>query len=268
LTIRRRPILAVLLSCCGCSSQTVNAIELRQGATIDASMPGDLGDAACPGGGYALSFDGIAARLEVDLGGALPTGNTARTVEAWVYTRPTSWMLDRHTIFEYGSDVTRRAFAIDPDPFPNMQFYTWNDDLFVDTGFTADQSEGWFHVAATYDGTTLRGYINGVEKGSRTFVEALDTTQTFVQIGHSVHTMAYFDGLIDEVRIWNLARTSQQIASNMYVRIGGSEEGLVASYHFDEGSGVTAHDASDRGHDATLISSPKWVPSPVALTCR
>jgi len=35
-----------------------------------------------------------------------------------------------------------------------------------------------------------------------------------------------------------------------------------------EGSGTIAHDASDRHHDATLLSGPEWVPSPVALTCR
>jgi Concanavalin A-like lectin/glucanases superfamily len=251
----------------GCGPQTVNAIELRRGASADAAVPGDMGDAGCPGVGRALSFDGLTARVEVDLGGTLPTGNTARTVEAWVYTRPTSWALDRHTIFEYGTNITRQAFAIDPDPFPTMQFYTWNDDLFVDTGFTPEQSEGWFHVAGTYDGTTLRGYINGLEKRSRTFVEPLTTTQTVVNIGRSIHTMAYFDGIIDEVRIWNLARTPEQIAGAMYTRLTGNEEGLVAYYHFDEGAGTTAHDASDRHHDATLIAGPAWVPSPVALTC-
>lgn len=251
----------------GCGPQTVNAIELRKAGSADAAIPGDTSDAACPGGGTALSFDGVAARVEVDLGGALPTGNTARTVETWVYTRPTSWALDRHTIFEYGDNVTRQAFAIDPDVFPSMQFYTWNDDLFVDTGFTPDQSEGWFHVASTYDGVTLRGYINGVEKGSRTFIEPLTTTQTVVNIGRSIHTMAYFDGILDEVRIWNLARTPEQIAGAMYARLTGNEEGLVGCYHFDEGSGTTAHDSSDRHHDATLVSGPLWVPSPVALSC-
>jgi hypothetical protein len=53
----------------------------------------------------------------------------------------------------------------------------------------------------------------------------------------------------------------------MYTRLTGNEEGLVAYYHFDEGTGTTAHDASDRHHDATLVSGPQWVPSPVALTC-
>jgi hypothetical protein len=260
---RERSIVGLALLLWSCGTQTVNAIELLP-ESAGAAIPSDSG---CPGSGYALSFDGIAAHLEVDLGGTLPTGNTARTVEAWVYTRRTSWMMDRHTIFEYGTNITRQAFAIDPDPFPTMQFYTWNDDLFVDTGFMPDQSESWFHVAVTYDGSTLRGFINGVEKGSRTFVAPLDTTQTVVQIGRSIYTMAYFDGLVDEVRIWNLARTPQQIAGAMYERLGGGEEGLVACYHFDEGSGEVARDASDRHHDATLVSSPNWVLSPVSLSC-
>jgi hypothetical protein len=256
---RSLPLCALAL---GCGAPAVSKGETPVEA--GASNPTDSRDAACPGGGSALWFDGIAAWVGADLGADLPTGNRARTVEAWVYTRATSWAVDAHTIFEYGSNVTRQAFAIDPDPYPTMQFYTWNDDLFVNTGLAA---EGWFHVAATYDGSTLHGFINGVEKGSHTFTAPLATTETPINIGRSLRTMAHFDGLIDEVRIWNVARTPAQIAQTMYVRVDGDEPGLVAAYHFDEGAGTTAHDAASGHHDATLMSGPTWVPSPVALRC-
>ena len=63
-----------------------------------------------------------------------------------------------------------------------------------------------------------------------------------MEIGRSIHTMAYFDGMLDEVPIWNLARTPEQIAKSMNTRLTGNEEGLVAYYSFDEGAGMTAHD--------------------------
>ena len=254
----------LVLSACG--PQTVNAIELRQLGVADAAVEANTVDATCLGGGSA------SRSTVLPLGSRSILANLAHRQQrsngrTWAYTRPTSWALDRHTIFEYGDNITREGFAIDPDVFPRMQFYTWNDDLFVDTGFTPDQSERWFHVASTYDGVTLRGYINGVEKGSRTFIEPLTTTQTLVEIGRSIHTMAYFDGMLDEVRIWNLARSPEQIAQSMNARLTGNEEGLVAYYRFDEGAGTTAHDSSDRHHDATLVAGPVWVPSPIALSC-
>jgi hypothetical protein len=47
------------------------------------------------------------------------------------------------------------------------------------------------------------------------------------------------DGQIDEVRIWNVARTQAEIQANMYTALQGNESGLVAYYDFEEGFGTT-----------------------------
>src|SRR5262245_41306270 len=106
------------LTATGCQSQVVNSLELRpQGE--DAAPPVDA--SPCIGGGSALSFDGVGARVEADLAGSLPTGNSSRTVEMWAYVRPTSWAVNRHTLFEYGFNTLHQAFAIDMEIFPKMQ---------------------------------------------------------------------------------------------------------------------------------------------------
>jgi hypothetical protein len=250
------------LAATGCQSQVVNSLELRPpgedaSAHIDASP--------CIGGGSALSFDGVGARVVADLAGSLPTGNSARTVEMWAYVRPSSWAVNRHTLFEYGFDMLHQAFAIDMEIWPTMQVYSWDDDIFFDTGLTT--KEGWLHVAATYDGKVMRAFLNGEERKSIMPTDVLATTQTTVKLAWSPYTDAHFDGLLDEVRIWNVARTADEIKNNMSVRLTGSESWLVAYWRFDEGTGLVAHDSSTRGNDATLELGPVWVPSGVLLGC-
>jgi hypothetical protein len=197
------------------------------------------------------------------------TGNAARTVEMWIYVRTVTpnWSAN-HTPFEYGGTSSLQAFAVDMDAFPNMELYVnpGSNSLYFPTGITQDS---WFHVAATYDGGMVHAFINGVEKGSKTPSGTLATTSTTLNVG-SATNRNYFNGMIDEVRIWNVARSGTQIAQNMSVRLAGTEAGLVGYWRFDEGTGTTARDASGRGHDATLAGTtlPAWVASGVTLSCR
>ena len=72
---------------------------------------------------------------------------------------------------------------------------------------------------------------------------------------------------MDEVRLWNVARTAEQINSNKGQSLTGFEPGLVAYYRFDESSGTTAIDATSNGHDGLLInSSDAHVTSDVSLS--
>jgi hypothetical protein len=245
-----RSLFVLLLT--SCQTQVVNSLE--QVSTPD-----------CPSGGMALAFDGIGARVVAELGASLPTGNTERTAEMWIFVRPSSWAYNRRTIFEYGVDTLHEAFAIDMEVYPRMQVYSWDDDLFFPTGLP--QAGGWVHVAATYDGGLFHGFVNGNEMGSHPLTAALITVQTPVRIAWSPFTDAHFDGMIDEVRLWNVARTGDEIKQTMSERLTGNEGWLVGYWRFDEGSGTIAHDSSTKGHDGTLELGPVWVPSGVTLRC-
>jgi Concanavalin A-like lectin/glucanases superfamily len=242
--------LVVLLA--GCQTQVVNSLE-------------QVGTPDCPSGGRALAFDGVQARVVAELGGSLPTGNTERTAEMWIFVKPTSWAINRHTIFEYGFDTLHQAFAIDMDVYPRMQVYSWDDDLFFPTGFP--ESGGWLHVAATYDGALFHAFVNGNEMGSHPLTGPLMTTQSQVRIAWSPFTDAHFDGTIDEVRLWNVARTGDDIKRTMSERLTGNEGWLVGYWRFDEGAGTVAHDSSTKGNDGALEFGPIWVPSGVTLRC-
>src|SRR5262249_19144535 len=74
-----------------------------------------------------------------------------------------------------------------------------------------------------------------------------------------------FNGVIDDVRLWNVARSAAQIAQNMTQRLTGNEAGLAANWTFDEGVGLVANDSSPNGNTATLFNGPQWVSSSASI---
>ena len=77
----------------------------------------------------------------------------------------------------------------------------------------------WAHIAATYDGTAMRIYKNGVLIGRRALRGDLVGTPDPLKVGGSAVWSEFFKGRIDEVRVWNAARTAKQIRSDMKARI-------------------------------------------------
>ncbi|HWM07869.1 MAG TPA: LamG domain-containing protein, partial [Solirubrobacteraceae bacterium] len=77
----------------------------------------------------------------------------------------------------------------------------------------------WTHVAATYDGTTLRIYRNGVQVGTRALSGDLVNTRDPLKIGGNAVWSEWFRGQIDEVRVWSAARTAAQVTADMNAAI-------------------------------------------------
>lgn len=69
----------------------------------------------------------------------------------------------------------------------------------------------WTHVAATFDATTIKVYINGVEAGTKTYTWPLVDSAFPMSIGTDVINGAWFDGLIDEVSVYDRALTGTEI---------------------------------------------------------
>lgn len=73
----------------------------------------------------------------------------------------------------------------------------------------------WTHLAGTYDGVTLRLYVNGVQVSSRAQTGPIAVSTNPLQIGGDTFYGQYFQGKIDEVRIYNRALSGPQIQSDM-----------------------------------------------------
>ncbi len=125
----------------------------------------------------------------------------------------------------------------------------------------------WNHVVVRYNAVTktLDGLLNGVASATTTKGDRQRSSEQYYAIGATDATNlgsgAYFKGTIDEVRIWNVARTNAQIISAMNTESVGNEAGLVAYYNFNQGvangknSGINnLTDKTSNGLKATLFN--------------
>ncbi|MEX2980369.1 LamG-like jellyroll fold domain-containing protein [Streptomyces sp. C36] len=136
-------------------------------------------------------------------------------------------------------------------------FAFYADDLNADGPVT---DTAWHHWACVYDRKARRQtvYRDGEEAGSRT--TGADYTGTGpLLLGRALAQGARAE--LDEVRVWDRARTSDELKRDKGVRLIGDDPGLVAYYRFDEGSGTRLFDQTDHARHGELTGGPKWVTS-------
>lgn len=120
---------------------------------------------------------------------------------------------------------------------------------------TALPVETWSHIAFTADGTNLRFYVNGKLAANIATAATAKATAANLEIGHSQILGNWFNGLIDEVRVYDETLSESQIQVDRDTAVG-LDQIPVAAYSFDEGSGSTAVD-SVGNHDGT-INGATW----------
>lgn len=134
----------------------------------------------------------------------------------------------------------------------------------------------WYHIAWVFDGTQgsndakIKLYLNGQLQNPLNFNENIDgnppgtaltslaSTTENMKIGVSGEANDYFEGAIDDVRIWNVSRSESEIQSDYQSELLGNEAGLVGYWKLNEGAGMTAADSTPNGNTGTLTGSPLW----------
>ena len=205
-----------------------NAADVGE-ATVSSDLQA-VGDAAYSAAGKvggALALDGTGDYLRVDgshtLAAGLPTGDASYTTAAFIQTTQTS----RQHIITWGNTSTRQINAfrtttageagIGNNSTVGILNYNWGGGSNGDYGQGAggDLTDGeWHHVAVTYDSatSTKRLYFDGVELGSGLVVaNDLNVQATNFGIGYAFNT-ELFNGLIDDVRVYDEALDQTAIA--------------------------------------------------------
>jgi hypothetical protein len=197
----------------------------------------------------ALQFDGIDDYVIVPA--PVATGGSY-TKEAWVYATATNSsrniISSQNAPFWISNNILKAGqagiydYVYDPTPFPLNR---------------------WMHVAVTYDAATktMKLYKNGIVVATNTNVPAYTAETMF--IGSHAGTGSYFEGRIDEVKIWNVARTAAEIKEGMF-GVPANSAGLRVYYKMNESSGTTLVNAAGvAGLDGTLKNGPSRVSSPI-----
>ena len=139
---------------------------------------------------------------------------TGMTLEAWVYpTRSTSgW---RCVLLKEQTDgLVYSLFANSDANQPSTGIRVGNADQNLAGGPWLATYQ-WVHLAATYDGTTQRLYVNGSEVANRRISGSIQTSNGVLRIGGNSIWGEYFNGRIDEVRIYNRTLNASEIQSDM-----------------------------------------------------
>jgi len=122
----------------------------------------------------------------------------------------------------------------------------------------------WYHVTGVWNYTddSLTLYIDAASYTTSGVVTSAGTDDSF-SIGSRTDSSQYFDGKLDEMRLWNHARPADEIGAITNKRQQGNEAGLIGYWRFDEFSGTTATDQTSYANDGTV--SGQWTPSTVPL---
>jgi hypothetical protein len=205
---------------------------------------------------------------------------TSFTIEAWIFVRDygpdgyggiCAWGRQQDASYEVGV----MGLNGEPELLVTLNLGKPGYSAFVQGGMF--QLNEWSHVAITYDNNFINFYRNGtfinsipldvaIQPGGDGAVFALSNLFT----GNDQHA----DLVMDEFRIWNVARTEQEIRCTMGRPLPVPQMGLMAYYPFDESAGAITPDVSGNGRDGLLgltaedeINDPTRVASTAPPEC-
>lgn len=214
---------------------------------------------------YSLSFDGV--NDYVGMESSIDIGTNNFTISSWFKATPTS--LNKFFIDNGDSSLYTSRVLIGIAPNGKVRFFTNNENNVASEFYTINtyNDNNWHFAVFTRDNNNLSMYIDGVLQKSQPVYGNLGN-RSFA-IGRSKissDSTRYFNGSIDEVLIFNRSLSSDEISqlynsgNGLYANtsIAPFNDGLVAGYHFDEGTGTTAYDITGR-NNGTLVNGPTWV---------
>ncbi len=178
-----------------------------------------------------LNFDGTDDYISSSFSGI--SGNNDRTIEAWIRTTANAipGQGGQKVIANWGTMATGTRFTFN---------ILWSNAIRLEiggsgiSGTVAVNDGNWHHVAVTLNSNFVSLYVDGVLDNSGT-LSGINTSSGNFMIGRRVDGINYFDGDIDEIRIWNTALTASQLAQNDSNEICAPSANLLAYYKFNEG---------------------------------
>jgi chitodextrinase len=165
--------------------------------------------------GRALVFNGATTLVSIPDSPALHLTN-GMSLEAWVNPSAPAggW---RDIVYKGNDNYYLEASTANSAPGIGITAGTPATEVW---GTTPLQVNTWTFLTATYDGATLRFYVNGTQVGSAAHTGSIVTSTNPLQIGGDSIYGQHFQGMIDEVRVYGVALTPGQIQADMATAVG------------------------------------------------
>ncbi|RYD95888.1 MAG: T9SS type A sorting domain-containing protein [Sphingobacteriales bacterium] len=223
--------------------------------------------ATMPAPGHALNFAGGTNGDDyVDLGDIPAT--SVKTMECWVKFNDMNGSQELMNRSITGSGIELLVYN------NNLAFFCMDGTnnssvVYNSAGLVTGR---WYHVAATWNGTdknTMKLYLDGKSVGdlsiAGTAVSGVNNNAPSFKLGNwsQVNTPRYFNGAMDEVRIWSTERSQAQLQASMYSPLSLPQSGLLAYYMFDNGAATangnnagrnTVYDYSGNNRTGTMTN--------------
>ncbi len=248
------------------------------------------------GPGAALDFGGTNAY--VNFGNPAKLHLAQFTLETWFRRDGAGDTTQTGTDGSYATTLVARGRGEIEDPTVDLNYFLGIDG--ATNKLVADFEEGaggtspslnhpvygattitngvWHHVAATYDGTTWKLYLDGVLDGELAVGQPPAAAgNQYASLGAALTSTGapdgFFDGVIDEARIWNRALSQAEIQAGINQELT-TGSGLVARWGLNEGIGVAIHDSLASPAEGNILgTSYTWadgapfnIPVPVTIS--
>ncbi len=238
------------------TTNATNQIVSLSGTTINRIPSNTRGNMA--------SFDQTTNKhIAVPHNASLNISTNQLTISAWV---------KRSSVGTFDNIVMKGSYGYGLIIDDNNRLGYWSEFNYnncFNSGANTIPLNTWTHVAAVVNaGSAVTLYINGINVGTST-----NASQTVINNNTGVLAIGVqdvgtcncnnFDGNIDELQIWNTARTQNQIRESMHLTLSGLESGLVSYYQFDETSGSVLDNINI--NNGTLNNGASRVTSDVAV---
>jgi hypothetical protein len=219
--------------------------------------------------GNGMVFDAIDDYVQIKQSNTLDNIDSALTMEAWVkpYSQSYNYIICKGSgPIQYSMElvnslqpaITLGGVTIDYTGASNY----WSR-LMLNQSLQAGK---WCHLAFVFHYTGgISIYINGVLAHHANSQGPITKLQDPVRFGlyNNAYYDLHFNGEIDEVRIWNVARTQGEIIASMKKELTGLESGLVGYWNFNQSTGATVLPDKAMQNDGTIFGNPVFVPSKI-----
>jgi type II secretory pathway pseudopilin PulG len=211
--------------------------------------------------GGALDCDGT--NDYVNCGNGASLNITAQvTLAVWVKTRDCG-----NSAFNPYVDKGDHSYALRHNSSNNLSFAIHTNSTWyaADYAVTSAFNNSWHHVAGSYDGSNVKLYVDGVLRGTTNHVGSIDSTTYGVNIGRcSEQTSRLYNGVIDDVRIYNRALSATEIAQLASGAVSGGAGYVRQSAIGSSGTSTFSLGSSNEARMLTIAIAP--IPGAVGST--